>query len=97
MKPFFLISLVSLLSLSILAPTIMTMFDYNIESVYELGEEEGKKEGKKEAAEKDLYFQGTFTSEFSSKESIYQLNSYYNISNLNFTPEIPLPPPELFA
>ncbi len=90
------IIMVVLLSLSIVTPSVLSIYSdhYDIEISKDLGEDDTQKESEKEIEEKDAFFESFITLQIVALEHTERVNYSYSLGESYFTAEIHLPPPK---
>lgn len=90
------ILMVVILSFSIVAPSVVSLWNdhYDIEISTDLGEEDTKKESKKELEEKDTFLEVFVTPELAIIEYSRLYNNAYQLDKYSFTADITVPPPQ---
>lgn len=93
------IVLVILLSLSIVAPSILSVCSdhYDIEISKDLGEDDTHKEIEKEFESEDAFFEIFITPKLATLEDIKFYHDTYCLSESLFMAKIYLPPPQFIA
>jgi len=88
--------MVVLLSISIVAPSVLSMCSehYDIEIAKDLGEEDAKKESKKELEPQDTFFETFSFPQLAMIEDIKHYTSVNYTGDSLFSAKIHLPPPQ---
>ena len=98
MKQLVHILMVIILSISIVAPSVLSIYSdhYDIEIAKDL-EEESKKETKDELDREDSFFETFTTPQLATIEDVKFFHDTYCLSESSFNPKIHLPPPKHIA